>query len=73
MFPRKVKLVMTAATVVAALAAGAVALAQSGIDRPKIGTAKPQHVGSLPAAAAAEPPMHVMYVNIFSTDEDFTQ
>ncbi len=45
MFLRKVKLVMTAATVVAALAAGAVALAQSGIGRPKDGTGKPQHVG----------------------------
>jgi hypothetical protein len=46
MFLRKVKLVMTAAAVVAALAAGAVALAQSGIGRPKDGTVKPQHVGS---------------------------
>jgi multidrug efflux pump subunit AcrB len=73
MFLRKVKLVMTAATVVAALAAGAVALAQSGIDRSKDGAAKPEHVGSLPAAAAAEPPMEAMYVNIFSTDEDFAQ
>jgi membrane fusion protein (multidrug efflux system) len=46
MFLRKVKLVMTAAAVVAALAAGAVALAQSGIDKPKEETGKPQHVGS---------------------------
>ncbi len=45
MFVRKVKLVMTAATVVAALAAGAVALAQSRLGRPKDGTGKPQHVG----------------------------
>ena len=41
MFLHKVKLVMTVAAVVAALAAGAVALAQSGIGRPKDGTAKP--------------------------------
>ena len=46
MFLRKVKLVMTAAAVVAALAAGAVALAQSGIGRPTDETGKPQHVGS---------------------------
>jgi biotin carboxyl carrier protein len=46
MFLRKVKLVMTAAAVVAGLAAGTVALAQSGIGRPKDGTGKPQHVGS---------------------------
>ncbi len=46
MFLRKVKLVMTAAAVVAALAAGAVALAQSGIRKSKDGTGKPQHAGS---------------------------
>ena len=45
MFLSKVKLVMTAAAVVAALAAGAVALAQSGIGRPKDRTGKPLHVG----------------------------
>ncbi len=46
MFLSKVKLVMTAAAVVTALAAGAVALAQSGIGRPKDGTGKTQHVDS---------------------------
>jgi len=46
MFLSKVKTVMTAVAVVAALAAGAVAFAQSGIGRPKDGTGKPQHVGS---------------------------
>jgi membrane fusion protein (multidrug efflux system) len=39
MFQRKVKLVMTAAAVVAALLAGAVALAQSGVGRPIVGPA----------------------------------
>ena len=42
MFLRKVKLVMTAAAVVAALAAGGVVLARSGIGRPKDATVKPQ-------------------------------
>jgi membrane fusion protein, multidrug efflux system len=47
MFLSKVKLVQTAAAVVAALATGAVALAQSGIGRPKDGTGKPiEIVGS---------------------------
>lgn len=46
MFLSKVKLVMTAAAVVAALAAGAVALAQWGLGRLKDGTGEPQHVGS---------------------------
>jgi membrane fusion protein (multidrug efflux system) len=46
MFLCKVKLVMTAATVLAALAAGARALAQSGIGRPEDETGKPQHAGS---------------------------
>ena len=40
MFLSKVKLVMTAAAVVAALAVGATALAQSGLGRPKDGTGK---------------------------------
>jgi multidrug efflux pump subunit AcrB len=53
---------MTDATGAAALAVGAVALAQSGIDRSKD-----------PAAAAAKPPMDVMYVNIFSMDEGVTR
>ncbi len=46
MFLSKVKLVMTATAVVATLAAGAVGLAQSGINGPKDGTGKPQRVGS---------------------------
>ena len=46
MFLRKVKLVMTAAAVVAALAAGGVILAQSGIGRPKDGTVKAEPVSS---------------------------
>jgi membrane fusion protein (multidrug efflux system) len=46
MFLRKVRLVMTAVAAVAALADGAVALAQSGIGRPKDETGKPEHVGS---------------------------
>ncbi len=46
MFLSKVKLVMTAAAVVAALAAGAVALAQSGVGKPKGGTSDPPNVGS---------------------------
>jgi membrane fusion protein, multidrug efflux system len=44
MFLSKVKLVMTATAVVAALAAGAVALAQSGIGRPNYRSGKPLHV-----------------------------
>ena len=46
MFLSKVKLVMTAAAVVAALAVGAAALAQSGLGRPKDGTGKSEQVGS---------------------------
>jgi membrane fusion protein, multidrug efflux system len=46
MFLSKVKLVMTATAVVAALAAGAVALAQSGINKPKDGSGKPENVGA---------------------------
>ena len=70
MFLRKVKLVMTAAAVVAALAAGAVVLAQSGIGRPKDGTAKPQHVGSpswtyhILVSRDGEPPRKVAVVEI---------
>jgi RNA polymerase sigma factor (sigma-70 family) len=74
MFLRKVKLVMTVAAVGAALAAGAVVLAQSGIGRPKDGTVKPQHVGApIPAGAAAKRHMDVMYVNVYSTEEGVTQ
>ncbi len=70
MFLRKVKLVMTAAAVVAALAAGAVVLAQSGIGRPKDGTVKPQHVGSpswtyhILVSRDGEPPRKVAVVEI---------
>jgi membrane fusion protein, multidrug efflux system len=72
MFLRKVKLVMTAAAVVAALAAGAVGLAQSGIGRSKDGTGKPQHVGSpgwtyhILASRNGEPPRKVAVVEITS-------
>jgi RNA polymerase sigma factor (sigma-70 family) len=70
MFLRKVKLVMSAAAVMAALAAGAVALAQSGIGRPKDGTVKPQHVGSpnwtyhILVSRDGEPPRKVAVVEI---------
>jgi RNA polymerase sigma factor (sigma-70 family) len=70
MFLRKVKLVMTAATIVAALAAGAVALAQSGIGRPKDGTVKPGSVGSpnwtyhILVSRNGEPPRKVAVVEI---------
>jgi RNA polymerase sigma factor (sigma-70 family) len=70
MFLHKVKLVMTAAAVVAALAAGAVVLAQSGIGRPKDGTVKPQHVGPpswtyhIMVSRDGEPPRKVAVVEI---------
>ncbi len=70
MFLRKVKLVMTAAAVVAGLAAGAVALAQSGIGRPKDGTGKPQHADSsgwtyhILASRKGEPPRKVAVVEL---------
>jgi RNA polymerase sigma factor (sigma-70 family) len=70
MFLRKVKLVMTAAAVVASLAAGAVVLAQSGIGGPKDGTVKPQHVGSpswtyhILVSRDGEPPRKVAVVEI---------
>jgi membrane fusion protein, multidrug efflux system len=44
MFLSKIKLVTTAAAVMAAFAAGAVALAQSGIGKPKVETGKPQQI-----------------------------
>jgi RNA polymerase sigma factor (sigma-70 family) len=72
MFLRKVKLVMTAAAVVAALATGAVVLAQSGIGRPKDVTGKPQHVGSpswtyhILVSRDGEPPRKVAVVEITS-------
>ena len=70
MFLRKLKLVMTAAAVVTALAAGAVVLAQPGIGRPKDGTGKPQHVGSpslayhILVSRDGEPPRKVAVVEI---------
>jgi membrane fusion protein (multidrug efflux system) len=66
MFLRKVKLVMAAA----ALGAGAVALAQSGIGRPKDGAGKPQHVGSpgwtyhILVSRNGEPPRKVAVVEM---------
>jgi RNA polymerase sigma factor (sigma-70 family) len=70
MFLRKVKLVMTSAATVAALAAGAAVLAQSGIGRPKDGTVNPQHVGSpswtyhILVSRDSEPPRKVAVVEI---------
>jgi hypothetical protein len=71
MFLRKIKLAMTAAAVMAVLAAaGAVVLAQSGIGGPKDGTAKPQNVGSpnwtyhIMASRDGEPPRKVAVVEI---------
>jgi membrane fusion protein (multidrug efflux system) len=70
MFLRKVKLVTTAVAVVAGLAAGAVALAQSGIGRPKDGTGKPQHAGSpgwtyhILVSRKGEPPRKVAVVEL---------
>jgi membrane fusion protein (multidrug efflux system) len=66
----KVKLVITATAVVAALAAGAVALAQSGISRPKDSTGKPQDVGSpnwtyhILVSRNGEPPRKVAVVEM---------
>jgi RNA polymerase sigma factor (sigma-70 family) len=70
MFLSKVKLVMTATAVVAALAAGAVALAQSGIGRPKDGTGKSEQVGSssytyhILVSRNGEPPRKVAVVEM---------
>ena len=70
MFLSKVKLVMTAAAVVAALAAGAIALAQTGIGRPKDATGKLQHVGSpswtyhILVSRNGEPPRKVAVVEV---------
>jgi membrane fusion protein, multidrug efflux system len=46
MFIRKAKVLLTAAAVVTGLAAGAAAIAQSGIGKPKDGTGNPQQVDS---------------------------
>jgi membrane fusion protein, multidrug efflux system len=70
MFLSKVKLVMKAFAVVAALAAGAVALAQSGISKPKDGAGKSQHVGSpiwtyhILVSRDGEPPRKVAVVEM---------
>ncbi len=70
MFPNKVRFVMTAVAVVVALVAGAVALAQWGIGRPKEGTSNPQHVGSgrwtysILATHDGEPPRKVAVVEM---------
>ena len=70
MFLSKVKLVMTAAALVAALAAGAVGLARSGINGPKDGTGKSQHVGSpswtyhILVSRNGEPPRKVAVVEM---------
>jgi membrane fusion protein (multidrug efflux system) len=70
MFLSKVKLVMTATAVVAALVAGAVALAQSGIGRTKDGTGEPQHAGSpsyvyhILVSRNGEPPRKVAVVEM---------
>ena len=70
MFLRKVKLVMTFVAVVAALAAGAVTLAQSGIGKPKDDSGKPQHAGStswtyhILVSRNGEPPRKVAVVEM---------
>ena len=70
MFLIKVKIVMTATAVVAALAAGAVAFAQSGIARQKDKTDKPRQAGSsgwtfhILASRNGEPPRKVAVVEM---------
>ena len=70
MFLRKVKLVMTATAVVAALAAGAVVLAQSGIGTPKDAIGKPKKVDSakwtyhILASRNGEPPRKLAVVEM---------
>ncbi len=70
MFVSKVKLVMTATAIVAALAAGAVALAQSGAGRQKDKTDKPRQAGSsgwtyhILASRNGEPPRKVAVVEM---------
>jgi membrane fusion protein (multidrug efflux system) len=70
MFLRRVKPVMMAAAVVAGLTAGAVALAQSGIGRPKDGVGKTQHAGSpswtyhILVSRNGEPPRKVAVVEM---------
>ena len=70
MFMSKVKLVMTATAIVAAFAAGAVALAQSGVGRQKDKTDKPRQAGSsgwtyhILASHNGEPPHKVAVVEM---------
>jgi membrane fusion protein (multidrug efflux system) len=70
MFLSKVKFVLKATAVVAALAAGAGALAQSGIGRSKDGTDKPQHADSpswiyhILVSREGEPPRKVAVVEM---------
>jgi membrane fusion protein, multidrug efflux system len=70
MFLRKVNLATTAVAIVAGLAAGAVALAQSGIGRPKDGAGKPDHLGPpgwtyhILASLDGEPPREVAFVEM---------
>jgi RNA polymerase sigma factor (sigma-70 family) len=70
MFLSKIKLVMTAAGVMAALAAGVVALAQSGIGQRKGGTGNLQHADSpswtyhILVSRNGEPPRNVAVVEM---------
>ncbi len=70
MFLSKFKLVMKVVAVVAALAAGAVALAQSGIGKSKDGSGKPQDAGSpnwtyhILVSRNGEPPRKVAVVEM---------
>jgi hypothetical protein len=70
MFLRKVRLVMTAAAVVAALVTSAVALAQSGIGRPNDGTGKnrpvdlPRWTYHILVSRNGEPPRKVAVVEM---------
>jgi membrane fusion protein (multidrug efflux system) len=72
MFLSKLKLVLPAAAIVAALAAGAIALAQAGIDRPKEETGTPPNVGSpswtyhILVSRDGEPPRKVAVVQMTS-------
>jgi membrane fusion protein (multidrug efflux system) len=70
MFISKIKFVMTAAAIMTALAAGAIALAQSGANRAKDATEKPQDVGAatwtyhILASRDGEPPRKVAVVEL---------
>ena len=71
MFLSKVKLVTTAAVVVAALVAGALAFAQSRNGKPKDGTGKSQRVGS-PSSTDQKRP-EIVLTSPRVTDVDLTQ